>query len=335
MDAKVTIREVAELAGVSLSTVSRVLNGQAEKHMRPETKDRVLEAIRSLKYTPVKAAQTLRRQRTKTIGILIPDITNLYFALLARGVESVTFPRGLTTLICDSNRTRDREHRYLEILLSEGVDGILYVPVDSPNEAMIQRVQDQGIQVVGVDRRLPGLPAVEVANRAAACELAQYILELGYRRIAYLAGPENVSTGRDRLEGFLDALRGSDLEPAVLMQGDFTFESGYELAKQILLEDREIEAIVAANDLMAFGALHAAEELRRSVPGDLGVAGFDHVPHVPYATFMHQALTTVEAPVHELGRAAASLLLDEKDESIQLPTQLIHGGTCRDQTKGE
>ena len=329
MEEKVTIREVAAYAGVSPSTVSRVLNERAENHMRPETKARVLDAIHSLDYTPVKAAQTLRRQRTKTLGILIPDIANLYFALLTRGVESVTFPRGFTTLICDSNRTQERERRYLEILLSEGVEGILYVPVGAPDERMIQRLSDQGVKIVVVDRRLPSLPTVEATNREASCELAQYVLGLGYRRIAYVSGPEDVSTGQDRLAGFLDALHARSLRPVVVRRGDFTFESGYETAHRIL-DGSSVEAIVAANDLMAFGAIRAAEERGLSVPRDLGVAGFDHIPHVPYATFMHPALTTVEVPIHEMGCEAARLVIEGGDHSLRLSTTMIRGGTCRE-----
>lgn len=298
--------------------------------MRPETEARVLDAIQALKYTPVKAAQTLRRQRTKTLGVLIPDIVNLYFALLTRGVESYTFGRGFTTLICDSNRTPERESRYFDILLSEGVEGILYVPVGPPDETMMQRLIDRGVRIVGADRRLPGLPTVEAANREASRDLTEHILGLGYRRIGYVAGPENVSTGHDRLAGLLDSLHARGLEPAAVRYGDFTFESGLEHALRIL-ETTDVDVIVTANDLMAFGALRAAEDCGRAVPETLGVAGFDHVPSVPYATFMHAELTTVEVPIHRMGYEAARLLLEGGEDSAQLATQLVRGGTCREQ----
>lgn len=334
MEERVTIREVAAHAGVSPSTVSRVLNERADNHMRPETKARVLDAIRALRYTPVKAAQTLRRQRTKTLGILIPDIANLYFSLMIRGVESITFDRGFTTLICDSNRQSERESRYLDILLSEGVEGILYVPVASPNHRTIRLLLDRGIRIVGADRRLEGLPAVEIENRRASRELAEYVLDLGYRSVGYIAGPSTVSTGRDRLSGFLDAVHARGCDPIAVESGDFTFQSGNQCALR-LLEDERIEAIVAANDLMAFGALRAAEDRGCAVPGDLGVAGFDHVPYVPYATFMHAELTTVEVPVYEMGREAALSLLDAGRAPARLESRLIRGGTCRQIRKGE
>lgn len=302
--------------------------------MRPETREKVLQVIRDLNYAPVKAAQTLRRLRTKTLGIVVPDITNLYFALLARGIESVAFEKGFTTLICDSNHERTRENQYMDMLRSEDVEGIIFVPVGIVDMNALAAALDQGIRIVSVDRRIPNLPIVEVDNYTASFNLATYVLSLGYRRIGYITGPEIVSTGGDRLSGFSDALASHGIKRAALEHGDFTFESGYACAMRILA-DTGVDAILTANDLMAFGTLRAAEELNRSVPRDLGVAGFDHVPHIPYATFMHPQLTTVEVPIHELGREAALLLIEEQDESIQLPTTLIRGGTCRQQSKGD
>ena len=334
MKKRTTIRDVAARAGVSLSTVSRVLNGQSENHMRPETREKVQEAIRDLNFAPVKAAQTLRRLRTRTLGIVLPDITNLDFALLAGGIESVAFEQGFTTLICDSNHQPKRETQYLDMLRSEDVEGIIFIPVGSAVGNSLNAVLDQGIRVIAVDRRIPELPIVEVDNYAASFELAEYVLRLGYRSIAYITGPETVSTSEDRLAGLSDALASNGIKLSALCRGDFTFESGYTCALRVL-SDTRVDAILTANDLMAFGALRAAEEVERSVPKDLGVAGFDHVPHIPYATFMHPQLTTVEVPIYELGREAASLLIDEKDESIQLPTKLICGGTCREQLEGD
>jgi len=331
---RATIREVAEHAGVAPCTVSRVLNDHDADHMRPETKERVLAAIRALDYTPVKAAQRLRRQRTHVLGILVPDITNLYFALLTRGVESVAFERGYTALICDSNHEPEREARYLDMLLAEDVEGVLLVPTGRPDARAMQRLADRGVRVILADRRLNGFPVVEADNRAASQQLGEHLLGLGYARIAYVAGPADVSTAEDRLSGFCDALRHAGKKLASLRLGTFTFESGFQCAREILQRE-QVDAIVAGNDLMAFGVLRAAEEEGLSVPGDLGVAGFDHVPHVPYATFLRPELTTVEVPVHEMGREAARRLLDGGDGSLRLPTTLVPGGTCIAQRSGK
>jgi LacI family transcriptional regulator len=324
---RATIREVAEHAGVAPCTVSRVLNGHDAEHMRPETKERILASMRALDYTPVKAAQRLRRQRTHALGIVVPDITNLYFALLIRGIESVASERGFTNLICDSSHDPRREARYLEMLLAEDAEGVLLVPSGKVDVRAVERLAARGVRVMLVDRRIDGFPVVEADNRDASRALGEHLLGLGYRRIAYVSGPADVSTAQDRLRGFRDALEAAGEKLVAVERGSFTFESGFNAASRILGRD-EVDAIVAGNDLMAFGVLRAVEEERLSVPRDLGVAGFDHVPHVPYATFLRPQLTTVDVPVHEMGREAARHLLDGAQDSLRLATRLVPGGTC-------
>lgn len=329
---RATIREVAERAGVAPCTVSRVLNGRDAEHMRPETRDRVLASIRDLDYTPVKAAQRLRRQRTHALGILVPDITNLYFALLIRGIESVAFERGFTSLICDSSHDARREARYIEMLLAEDVEGILLAPSGRADARSLKRLAARGVRVMLVDRRVEGFPVVEVDNRGASRALAGHLVGLGYRRIAYVAGPADVSTAEDRLGGFREALAASGLDFVSVTRGPFTFEAGFDAARTVVRRGGA-DAIVAANDLMAFGVLRAVEEEGLSVPDDIGVAGFDHVPHVPYATFLRPELTTVEVPVHEMGREAAMRLLGGDERSLELSTRLVAGGTCAPQRR--
>jgi len=302
--------------------------------MRPETKERVLASIRELDYTPVKAAQRLRRQRTHALGIVVPDITNLYFALAIRGVESVAFERGFISLICDSSHDPRREARYLEMLLAEDVEGVLLVPSGRGDASAVQRLAGRGVRVMLMDRRISGFPVVEADNRGASRALGEHLLGLGYRRIAYISGPPDVSTAEDRLRGFREAVRAQGADLVDVRRGEFTFESGFDAARQILRSKRA-DAIVAANDLMAFGVLRAAEEEGLSVPRDVGVAGFDHIPHVPYATFLRPELTTVDVPAHEMGCEAARRLLAGKAASLQLPTTLVPGGTCVAQRRGK
>ena len=321
-----TIREVAARAGVSVSTVSRVLNGRDAHHMRPETKERVLRAIEELEYTPVKAARSLRRQRTQVIGVLLPDISNPFFSLLARGVESVAFERGYSILICDSNHSVEKESRYLDILLAEGVEGIVFVPVGQPDMSRIERLLRKGVRIVVADRRVTGLPTVEADNCGGSRRLAKYVLSLGYRRIAYIAGPPEVSTAQDRLAGFREALAEAGLEPVAVRYGTFTYESGYENAREILAQ-RQVDSIMAGNDLMAVGAIRAAEDLGLEVPRDLGVTGFDHIP---WADLVRPTLTTVEVPVYRLGQETARQLSGRaKKKEFTLPVQLIRGTTTQ------
>lgn len=303
---RVTIRDVAARAGVSVTTVSRVLNGRDAQHMRPETKERVLRVIEELEYTPVKAARSLRRRRTQVIGILVPDISNPFFSLLARGVASVAFESGYSTLICDSDHSVEKESRYLDILLSEGVEGVVFVPVGRPDMRRIERLLRRGIRIVAADRRVEGLPTVEADNRGGSRELTRYVLSLGYRRVAYISGPEEVSTARDRLLGFQEAMEEAGLAPVAVLFGNFTYESGYELARAILKKGK-VDAIMCGNDLMAIGAIRAAEDLALCVPDDLGVTGFDHIL---WADLVRPVLTTVEVPIHQIGCEAARRLVD-------------------------
>ncbi len=321
---RATIEDVAKRAGVSPSTVSRVLNGMDAEHMRPETKARVLQAIEELEYTPVKAARALRRQRTQVIAILLPDISNPFFSLLARGVESVAFEEGFSTLICDSNHSVEKESRYLDILLAEGVEGIVFTPVGRPDMERTERLLRRGVKIVVADRRVEGLPTVEADNRGGSRELTKYVIGLGYRKIACIAGPKEVSTAHDRLAGFQEAMEAADLTPVAMRHGKFTYESGYEHAKAILAT-KNVEAIMCGNDLMAIGAIRAVEDLGLHVPSDLGVTGFDHVP---WSDLLRPQLTTVDIPAYQLGQAAIHQFVKGDNKNLLLTARIIPGATC-------
>ncbi len=327
MTKQATIREVAVRAGVSPSTVSRVLNGLDADHMRPETKDRVLLAIEELDYTPVKAAQTLRRQRTQVIGILVPDISNSFFSRIVRGVGSVAFEKGFSTLVCDSNHSVEKESHYLDILLAEGVEGIVFIPVGRPDMERVDRLLRQGINIVVADRRVEGLPTVGADNQGGSCELTKHLLRLGYHRIAYIAGPQEVSTAQDRLDGFRQTMTTANLSPVVVCHGKFTYESGYEHAQKILKE-HHVDAIMAGNDLIAIGVIQAAEDMGLNLPEDLGVTGFDHTPLL---ALVRPKLTTVKVPAYRFGEEVSRQLFDGKGEDITLPVKLIPGATCQQQ----
>ncbi|MBC7343876.1 MAG: LacI family DNA-binding transcriptional regulator [Clostridia bacterium] len=325
MEGRPTIKDVARKANVSPTTVSRVLNGDDANHMRPETKQRVLQALEELGYVPNKAARALRRRLTGVIALLLPDVSNPFFACLARGVAMVAFQHNTPTLICDSEHCLEKEIRYLEILMKESVDGLIYIPVGRPDEEKLQRLFRFGIKIVFADRRVEGWPTIEADNFGGAYQLTRYVLSLGYSCIAYIAGPPNVSTAQDRLNGFSAAMEESGKTPVEIVYGDFTFEAGYNLARQIL-DRHSVDAILCGNDLMAIGSLYAAKELGISVPRDLGIAGFDQIA---YANLVHPPLTTARVPAFEIGREAANTLFANSEiQSKKLDVEIIHGGTC-------
>lgn len=325
---RVTIKDVAALAGVSVTTVSRVLNGHDTNHMRPETKARVLKAIETLEYTPLRPARSLRRQRTGMIGVVVPDNSNPFFALLARGAETQAFRFGYSIIICDSNHSIEKEQLYLDKLVSEGVEGIIFVSVGSINIKKLSALQKQDIKIVAADRRVPGLPTVEADNKVGMKELTLWVLALGYKRIAYVGGPETLSTARDRFEGFLEALHQAGVKPAKIIRGNFTYESGYEAAKELLHSRPNVDIIMCGNDMMAIGAIRAACEAGLRVPDDIGVTGFDGIP---WFQFLYPALSTVEVPVMQIGGEAVSqLMCEEPSQNTVLPVRLIQGESVRE-----
>ena len=325
MGKRPTIKDVARKANVSPTTVSRVLNGCDANHMRPETRQRVLQALEELGYVPIKAARVLRRRLTGVIAVLLPDISNPFFARLVRGVTMVAFQHNASTLICDSEHSLEKEKRYLDILLEENVDGLIFIPVGQPDKEKLQQLCRFGIKVVLADRRVEGWPVVEANNFDGAYKLTEYVLSLGYDRIAYIAGPLDVSTAKDRLNGFSTAMEVRGKTPVTIVYGDFTFEAGYDLARQILREYSP-DAILCGNDLMAIGSLYAAKELGISVPDELGIAGFDQIP---YANLVHPPLTTARVPAFEIGQEAANALFTCSEfKGKKLEVEIIFGGTC-------
>jgi len=318
-----TITDVAAQAGVSPTTVSRVLNGRDVGHMRPETKRRVLTAIKELDYTPVKAARALRYQRTHSIGVLVPDISNPFFSLLARGVEKAAFAKGYSILICDSNHSVEKETLYLQTLLAESVEGVVFVPVGQPNHSAIDKLLRRGVNIVAADRRVPSLPTVEADNRNGSRELTRWILSLRYRKVAYIAGPEDVSTANERLDGFLEAMEEASIEPVAVLRGNFTYESGYNLTCALLSSQSKIDVLMCGNDLMAIGAISAAIERGLKVPEQLGVTGFDGIP---WFKLLHPQLTTVEVPILKIGEEAMRCVAQRKrSTSAILPVELFRG----------
>jgi len=258
------------------------------------------------------------------LAVVLPDISNPFFSLLARGVESVAFGQGCSTMICNSDHSLDKERHYLEILLAEQALGVVYIPTSTPDEPGLSRLARSGARLVVADRFVPGFPSVRADNVGGSRALAEYVLSCGYRRIAYLAGPETVSTARERLQGFREALDAAGACPVTVKHGPFTCEAGYELSIELARSAR-VDAIVTANDMMALGALRALEDANIPVPNGVGVAGFDHTP---WTTYLRPQLTTVEVPALQIGEVAAGQLLSEATEDACLPTRLIEGETC-------
>ncbi len=321
-----TLQDVAKLAGVSPMTVSRVINDSGYVHEK--TRERVQRAIAELDYVPNALARSLRFKQTKTLALVISDITNPFFTTLARGVEDAASERSFSVIFCNTDESPDKETEYLNVVIQKQVDGVLLVPAFSSLES-IKFLQDCGVPFVVLDRRVPELDVdiVRCDSEQGAYQLTRHLLELGHRRIAALSGPRQVTTAADRVTGYRRALVEAGLEAqAIEHYGEYTARSGYVLAKHVL-ETAQPTALFAANNFIVIGALRALKEANLRVPEDISVVAFDDLLEV---IGLEPFLTVVRQPAYEIGRRATSLLLDRlsgaelgEPQEIILPTQLM------------
>jgi LacI family transcriptional regulator len=302
-----TVQDVAERAGVSTATVSRVLNGADT--VDAALVDRVRAACDALHYRPNKAARALAGGRSAIVGMIVTDSQNPFFMDLVRGAEDITQQHGYLLVLCNSKEDRDRERQYIDALAAEAVAGVIVVPSTEQKHAL-QVLVDNGIPVVSVDRRVrhAEVDAVLGDNVAAAHEAVTHLIANGYRRIGVITGPERITTGRERLEGYRHALRdaGILLNSELERSGPFTEESGRRLAHELLGLRPPIEALLVANNRLAKGALESIHAHNLRVPDDIAVVGFDEMPWMSPGSI---SLTTITQPAYELGSAAALRLI--------------------------
>lgn len=307
------IYDVANAAGVSISTVSHVLNGT--RFVSPDTRAKVLAAIEELNYRPSSLARAMVRQETRTIGLIVPDIVNPFYADLGRGVENYGYEAGYSVLLCNSDRKAEKETAYLDMLISKRVDGVIYATSDRAEERLAP-LAAHGVPVVTFDRDYAGISAIMLDNYGGGLAAARHLVELGHRRIACITGPESPSLSSDRVRGYRAALEAAGLpeDHSLTLSGNYTLASGHDVARALMQQPDPPTAIFACNDAMAIGALAALRELGLCVPGQVSIVGYDNITASAYT---YPPLTTVATPIRELGEQLCQLLLD----SIDCPQQ--------------
>lgn len=303
----VSIADVAQHAGVSVTTVSHALSGK--RPVRAELVDKVKESMKELGYVPSRTAQNLARGKTQIIGLVIPDVANSFFAELARGVEEIAMENGYNVILATTGFDYAREMRCLQMIQSRAVDGIVYAAGAPPTESELARVLGD-VPVVLVDEEVPGLHVdTFVSDNFQGGQLAaMHLRDLGHTSALVISGPSELASSDARVRGFLDVWTAAGLE-VQLESGDFTEPTGGAAAERNLdaLKSGEITAVFAANDLMALGALDRLRDANLDVPGDVSVMGFDDIDA---ARFARPRLTTVRQDVARLGRDAAAALLE-------------------------
>lgn len=326
-DKNPTIKQVADLAGVSTATVSRVLDESSG--VSQELIDRVREAVRTLDYHPNRAARNLRKRVAQTVGVVISDIQNPFFTSVMRGIEKVLVEANFVLLLCNSDEDPNREKIHLATLKSEGVAGIILATTRSDSESYHQLLNNR-TPLVGIDRTSEQLSmdVVSVTNTRGAFSAASHLADLGHRRIGLISGPRQLSTARERYEGFEEAVKACSLDRAedLIQFSDFRQTGGYKSMQYLLDLPEPPTAVLVANNLMTLGALQAIHERSLVIPDQMAVVGFDDMP---WAMSLQPPLTAVAQPTYELGIAAAQLLLDRLREPerpfrhVVLETQLM------------
>lgn len=303
-----TISDVARRAGVSRATVSRVLNNYP--HVRPHVRRAVLQAMDALGYRPDHVARSLARRETQTLGLVVADITNPFYAETARAIVETARGHGYNVILCNTDNLPRLQEEYVEVLRRRRVDGIIFGSVFL-YDPVVERLVETGYPCVMYNRRLrSGLGNyIVLDNVCASRDLTTHLIRLGHRRIGFISGLREISTAVDRLRGYQEALRaaGLSLDATIVRPGAFKAEAAQRAADELLKLRRRPSAIVAGNDLMALGVIQAAGEMDLRVPEDLAVVGFDNIE---IASHREIQLTTMAQQKSDMGRLAVEWILE-------------------------
>jgi len=326
----VTIQDVAKAAGVSVSTVSRVLNAKVD--VASDTQERVLKVINELGYTSNLAARSMRSRKKNLIGLVVPDIGFPYSIEIMKGINRAIAETSFDLLLyttggIQKDGTIMREQHYVSLLNNSLTDGAIIVA-----SAAAEFITDAPIIAVDPHMLNPNYPCVQGTNYRGAIEAMEYLLRLGHRRIAYINGRPEIASAGIRLQGYRDALlnAGVDLDESLILPGDFSTDTGHERALQLLSLDNPPSAIFAANDQSAIGVFQAADKLGVRIPDELSVVGFDNISEAKYL-----GLTTVDQFLADMGYVAIQMLIklinnEPLDEQIhKMPTKLVERSSCR------
>lgn len=325
---RITIKDVALAANVSITTVSHVINNT--RFVDPSTRERVVQAMEKLGYHPNFLARSLRKGFSKTIGLIVPDAANLFFAEVARKIEDYGYQQGYSVILGNSDNNPEKEAHYITTLLAKRVDGVIFI--SSGGEAReLSRFVEAQVPVVVADRDVPLELAdiVLIDNEQAGYDATRHLISLGYQRIACITGPSNLSPSMQRQEGFYRAMREAGLaaNPEQITAADFQFAGGEQAMKHLLKSAPRPDAVFAFNDMMAIGAMSVVRKAGLSTPGDVAIVGFDDIE---LALAVTPSLTTIAQPIDEIARQATTLLIQRmvgnrkaENQRVILPAALI------------
>ncbi len=329
----ITLKDVAASANVSHATVSRVLNNHPS--VNAELRARVQDSIRKLGYQPNRAARRLRAQSSSVIGLIISDIQNPYFISIIRGIEDAAYAANMSIILCNSDEDVKKQAMYLNVMQAEHVAGLIFVPTPGTKASNLEALVQSGSALIVLDRMLDDInvDAVKVDNVRGAYNAVKHMIDLGYQRIGIIIASNEITTGRERYQGYMQALddAGIPLDSSLVKYGDSRAESGYRLTHELIASNQPPEAIFAGNNMVTLGALRALRESGKRIPEDIALIGFDDMP---WSGDLCPPLTAVSQPTYELGQEAVALLLrriaqpSAPTRTVILETQLIQRESC-------
>jgi DNA-binding LacI/PurR family transcriptional regulator len=318
-----SMNDIARKAGVSIATVSRVLNNNG--NVNEVTRAKVQKAIKKLKYHPSRVAKRLRSKSVSShmLGVLIPDIQNPFYVDVLRGIEEIAYNRDYAIIMCNFGQDEKKEKLYLEILQSEAIDGLIAAPARE-NDPLLKKMVKEGLPVVCVDRGLEDVEVdmVVVDNREGALKAVNFLIESGYKRIAYISGLPSIPTSRQREQGYRDAHLQNrlTLDEALIKHGDSKYDSGLRLCRELLNMPDPPDAIFAGNNLITLGALEIIHKMGWKIPQDIAIIGFDDMV---WSNSLNPPLSAVRQPALEIGKRAGELLIQRIEEPGRSCIQMI------------
>lgn len=313
---QVTMRNVADLAGVSPTTVSHVINNT--RKVDDSTRKKVIDAMDELDYLPNTIARSLRSGETKTIGLIIPDVANSFFAEIARKIENIGFHQGYSVILCNSDNDTQKQRFYIQTLLEKQVDGVIFISAGE-SEEFLYRLSENHIPIVVADRDVP-LQLADVVlldNESAGYTATRYLIESGHTQIACITGPNDLSPSMMRVTGYKKALSdaGIQLRPDLILQADFRYAGGEKAMQKLLILQQQPTAVFVLNDMMAIGAMTAIRKGKLRVPEDISIVGFDDIE---LASAITPSLTTVAQPITEMAELSTMLLIEKMQNRNQI-----------------
>lgn len=319
----INLKEVAKRAGVSIATVSRVINDM--DNVKPETRFKVEKIIKELGYKPNRVAKRLRYKKSSgnLIGILIPDIRNPFYVEVLRGIEDVTYVNECAIIVCNFSQDEKKAKFYLDILEAESVDGLIVAPVNENDQNVINIIKS-GLPVVCVDRGLNDIDVdvVVVENKEGAYSAVDYLAKKGYKRIAYIGGLTQIPSTREREKGYYEALKDNNIPiyPELIKFGDSSHESGVKLTEELLSLPQPPDALFTGNNLITLGALETIHNKGLRIPDDIAIVGFDDMY---WSISLNPPLTAVRQPAYEIGKRAAELLIQKIADPSRTPVRMV------------